>query len=244
MGKWYMHRLPVVLCTSWHSLHGTGAPVSSTSTHTQIQSCDSLGSGHTMMAALSWTLQDSAGSYAHPISLGLPQTVGGNQFPAPRHFSRKTSFLSQNPSHTSTSSDHDQQFIPWKKAVPQTGVSDCIYCKYNLFKTIQKSIEELFNKFFQICLGYLWLRNEQQFRFRHTSGRAYWNFLIQRKSIPIVQQQSENVNIFFGFYIVITDSLGNRAISFLTTTKNIPDLIITASVQRLPFMGIIDEHWS
>lgn len=65
-----MRRLPVVLCALWHSLHGTGAPASNTSTHTQIQSCDSLGSGHTMVAALSWTLQEGAGSYAYAVSLG------------------------------------------------------------------------------------------------------------------------------------------------------------------------------
>lgn len=29
------------------------------------------------MAALSWTLQEGAGSYAHPISLGTAQTVVG-----------------------------------------------------------------------------------------------------------------------------------------------------------------------
>lgn len=72
-----MHRLPVVLCASWHSLHGTGAPGSSTSIHTQIQSCDSLGSGHTMVAALRWTLQEGAGSHAHPISRGTAPACGG-----------------------------------------------------------------------------------------------------------------------------------------------------------------------
>lgn len=72
-----MHKLPVGLCASWHSPHGTGVPVSSTSTHTQIQSCDSLGSGHTMVAALSWTLQEGVGSYAHPISLGTAPGCGG-----------------------------------------------------------------------------------------------------------------------------------------------------------------------
>lgn len=57
-----------------------------------------------------------------------------------------------------------------------------------------------------------------------------------------ITKYSENVNIFFGFYIVITDSLGKKATSFLTTTKNIPDLIITLTFHLLPFMGIINER--
>lgn len=41
-----------------------------------------------------------------------------------------------------------------------------------------------------------------------------------------VTKYSENVNIFFGFYIVITDSLGNGNFLF-NNNKKTPDLIIT-----------------
>lgn len=100
MGKWYMHRLLVVLCALWHSLHGTGVPVSSTSTHTQIQSCDSLGSGHTMVAALSWTLQEGSGSYAYPISLRPVPDCERKSVPSSTSLLKENILLdlSQNPS--------------------------------------------------------------------------------------------------------------------------------------------------
>lgn len=64
----------------------------------------------------------------------------------------------------------------------------------------------------------------------------FWKSLLRFPSIEekyfhcLTTKCSENVNIFFGFNIVITDSLGKKAISFLTTTENIPGLIITLSL--------------
>lgn len=74
----------------------------------------------------------------------------------------------------------------------------------------------------------------------------FWKSLMRFPNIEekyshcLVTKYSENVNIFFGFYIVITDSLGKKAISFLTTTENIPDLIITFEFTAFTIYG---DYW-
>lgn len=71
----------------------------------------------------------------------------------------------------------------------------------------------------------------------------FWKSLLRFPNIEekyshcLVTKYSENVNIFFGFHIVITDSLGKKAISFLTTTENIPDLIITFEFTAFTIYG-------
>lgn len=77
------------------------------------------------------SLPDPVGGFwlTYPFQLpgDCPQAWGKAGLRAPHHFSRKTSCwtaVSQNPYYVSTSFDHEEQFIPWKKAVPQTGGPD------------------------------------------------------------------------------------------------------------------------
>lgn len=80
-----MHRLAIsYICGSLHILCHTEAPVSSTSAHTQTQSCDNLGCGHAVLAvvfALCWTLWEGSGSHTHSSYLGTALKCGGKLVP-------------------------------------------------------------------------------------------------------------------------------------------------------------------